>query len=365
MKKISRFDLGMIIAFVVVAILGGAGWWYLSGQLATAQAAASTAGSDFDTYTKKEVYLPTESNIKTLQANIDTMTAQLDPIVKDKLQSPKSALANMNTVTTVEWKHNLDDEVGKLNDAAKVHGIIVPKNFYFGFSRYLNTNPAEDATPVLERQELAIGEVANILIGAPVREIVAVRRTYEEDPDTEGRGNRPAATTTSSDQLAGHSVEAPGGVYTSYPFEFEFTVKDMAAFRKVVNDLTASNYVFVIRSVMVQNQRLDSPKERDLDTIANAANSAAGAGSGPASNATPVGSGAPATNAPPPALGLRYLFGDETVHIRARIDLVDWHGLAHATAASDNGGRGGREGGGGGGGRNRNRNQPGAGGNGV
>jgi hypothetical protein len=355
MNKLSRFDLGMIIAFVVVAALGGAGWWYLSGQLQAAQAAASTAASEFDTYTKKEVYLPTTTNVKTLQDNIATMKAQLDPIVTDKLQSPKSALANMNTVTTVEWKHNLDDEVGKLNAAAQVHGIIVPKNFYYGFSRYLNTNPAEDATPVLERQELAIGEVSNILIDAPVREIVAVRRTFEEDQAE--TGFRGTTATPSADQLGGRSIEAPGGVYTSYPFEFEFTVKDMAAFRKVVNDLIASNYVFVIRSVMVQNQRLDSPKEHDLDTIVAALN--ANANSAPVAGSSPGGAAPPA---PAPA-GLRYLFGDETVHIRARIDLIDWHGIAHPTAASANGGGGGRGGRGGGGGRNRN--QQDAGGNGA
>ena len=72
MNKLSRFDLGMIIAFVVVALLGGAGWYWLSGQLQTAQSDAATAAGEFDTYTKKEVYLPTKKNIKTLQADIDT-----------------------------------------------------------------------------------------------------------------------------------------------------------------------------------------------------------------------------------------------------------------------------------------------------
>lgn len=318
MNKLSRFDLGMIIAFVIVAILGGVAWYYLSGQLQTAQADAATAASDFDTYTKKEVYLPTSANVKVLKDNIAVMTAQLDPIVQNKLQSPKSGLANLRVVSTVEWKHQLDDEVGKLNAAAATHGIVVPNNFYYGFSRYLNANPTEEATTVLERQELAIGEVASILINAPVHAISAVRRTYEEDP-AEADQSRSSGRNASLDQLAGRSIEAPGGVYTAYPFEFEFDVKTTDAFRKVVNDLTASNYVFVVRSIVVQNSRLESPKIADLANMAPP----------PDNGASLVNSSPGEVAAAQPTVGLKYLFGDETIHIRARIDLIDWHGISH------------------------------------
>ena len=141
MKNLSRFDLGMIIAFVVVALLGGGAWYYLSGQLAAAQSDAAAAAGEFDQYTKKEVYLPTGSNVKTLQANIDVMTAQLDPLVKNVLQSPENKLPDIQPTDTVQWKHQLDDEVKSLNAEAKISGITVPANFYYGFSRYLNTNP--------------------------------------------------------------------------------------------------------------------------------------------------------------------------------------------------------------------------------
>lgn len=331
MNKLSRFDLGLIIAFVIVALLGGAAWYYLSGQLQSAQSDAAAAASDFDTYTKKEVYLPTPSNVKALQADIDVMTAQLDPIVKSKLQSPKSGLENLRSVSTVDWKHNLDDEVSKLNAEAATHGIIVPKNFYYGFSRYLNTNPTEEATTVLERQELAVGEVATILINAPVHQIVAVRRTYEEDPAENQLRPGADAGRSDPDLLPGRSTEAPGGVYTAYPFEFEFDVKTTGAFRKVVNDLTASNYVFVIRSLMVQNSRLDSPQASQLDQMAGVSDTGTSL-----INSSPGATAAAAT----PTVGLRYLFGDETIHVRARIDLIDWHGISHPEAASGPGGRG-------------------------
>lgn len=326
MKNLSRFDLGMIIAFAVVTLLGGACWYYLSSQLAAAQADAAAAAGEFDTYSKKEVYLPTKANVKTLQANIDLMTAQLDPLVKNKLQPPNYQLDTIQAINTVEWKHKLDDEVRDLNSAAKLNGITVPNNFYYGFSRYLNVNPAEDATTVLSRQLLGVKEIADILIKAPVHAIIAVRRTYEEDP--------PSVTAESvrslhkdQDELPGRSQEAAGNVYTAYPFEVEFD-SDTDGFRKFVNDLMQSHYVFVIRNVMVQNQKLDSPKISDLATMAGTT-----ADSTSLINSSPGQVAAQAA----PTVGVQYLFGNETLHVRARIDLIDWHGIATDVTPSTGG----------------------------
>jgi hypothetical protein len=333
MKKLSKFDIGMIIAFVVVALLGGAGWWWLSGELETAQGEAQNAAGQFDTYSKKEVYLPTRSNLTTLQNNISLMTAQLDPLVKSTLQSPKNGLADIQQLDTVAWKHSLDDEVSRLNAAAKTHGISVPDGFYYGFSRYLNTNPNQDATTVLEKQQLAIGAISDILINAPVRSIVTVARTYEEDGDAASSPGLPSRSgQAGGSQLGGHSVDSPGGVYTAYPFEFEFDA-DTESLRAVVNGLMKADYVFVIRSVMVQNERLDSPKTTDLPQMAGVN----GDSQPSLINSSP---GAVAATQPVPTVGLQYLFGDEALHVRMRIDLIDWHGIAQTTAPTAGNGRG-------------------------
>jgi hypothetical protein len=310
----------MIIAFVVIALLGGAGWYYLSGQLAAEQGDAQGAASDFDTYTKKEVYLPTASNVKTVQNNIDLMTAQLDPLVKNELQSPQNELGAVQQIDTVEWKHRLDDEVRTLNNDAKIHGITVPEHFYYGFSRYLSTNPTQEATPVLSRQLIGVKEIAETLIKAPVQAIVRVQRTYEEDPVPTGAAALISSGSSDSDQLPGRSQEAAGGVYTAYPFEVEFDAKT-EAFRQVIQGLMQSHYVFVIRSIMVQNSRLDSPKIGDLDSMAGTNNSATPSliGGGP---------GAVAASASTSTVGVQYLFGNETLHVRMNIDLIDWHGIA-------------------------------------
>jgi len=333
MKQLSKFDIGMIIAFVVVAVLGIAGWWYLSGELQTAQGEAQAAAGQFDTYSKKEVYLPTKGNLTTLKSNISIMTAQLDPLVNSTLQAPKNALGGIQQLDTVAWKHSLDDEVSRLNAAAKTHGISVPDGFYYGFSRYLNTNPNQDATTVLERQQLAIGAISEILINAPVRSIVTVQRTYEEDAESTSASGSSTRGAPNSSQLAGHSFESPGDVYTAYPFQFEFDT-DTESLRAVVNALMKADYVFVIRSVMVQNQKLASPKTGDLPQMA-------GANSSDATSIINSSPGAVAATAPPtPTVGLQYLFGDEALHVRLRVDLIDWHGIAQPTTATPANGRG-------------------------
>ncbi len=326
MKSLSRFDLAMIIAFVVVALLGGAGWWWLSGELQTATADASSAAGTFDQYSKKEVFLPTTGNVRTLQSNIDIMSRQLDPLIQGRLLSPKNVLKDVRAVDTVEWKHNLDTQVAELNAAAATHGIVVPKNFYYGFSRYLNTNPAEEATAVLKRQQIGIGTIATILINAPVKAIVVVRRSAEEDAASDashGNSGMQGPTDILEDK---RSMEAPGGVYTAYPFEFEFDT-DTESFRAVINQIMQSPYVFVIRSIMVQNQKLESPKVTDLDRMAGVNNQTSLIASSPGA----VG------RQSTPTIGIQYLFGDETLHVRMVIDLIDWHGIAQPATGTAGG----------------------------
>jgi len=330
MKNLSRFDLAMIVAFVIVALLGVAGWWYLSGELQTAQADASTAAGTFDQYSKKEVFLPTRTNVATLRHNIDIETQQLDPLVQNRLVSPKNALKGVQAVDTVKWKHDLDGQVAALNAAAATHGIVVPKNFYYGFSRYLSANPTEEATAVLKRQQIGIGTIANILINAPVKAIVLVQRSAEEDPaSTGGSPFSPSNLSTAPSDIMTNqrSVQAPGGVYTAYPFEFEFDV-DTESLRHVINQIMQSEYVFVIRSVQVQNSRLDSPKVSDLDHLAGVTDQPSVIGSSP---------GAVAQQAAP-GIGIQYLFGDETLHVRMMVDLIDWHGISTPGAAATTGG---------------------------
>ena len=339
MKKLSRFDLGVIIAFIFITLLGIGGWYYFSGQLAGTKADVSSAASDFDQYSKRQPFLPTQANEKILQSNMSLIQAQLDPVVQTKLQASGNKLSTVVKEDTVAWKHDLDAEVSRLNLAAKAHGVTVPNNFYFGFSRYLNQNPGDEETVVLSKQLLGVEEIANIFINANVKSIGTFRRTYEEDADAGGSNS--AMKSSDADNLPGAAVTAPGNTYLAYPFEIEFD-SSTASFRKIVDSLGTSPYVFVIRSVTLQNSSPASPQIGDLQKLA-------GTSPGGVLDSSPGAvSGSKSTRGP------QFLFGNEYLHIKVRLDMIEWIGNSDLTSGgSDNGGTNGSRNHGGGRGQNQ------------
>ncbi len=115
MKKISGFDLGIIIAFVVVTLMAGGAWWYLSGQLQVAQDDVHAANDAFKKYSANSKYLVVVSaaNQKALQANIDLIKAQLGPLIKADLQPKDNKLHSVEKEDPVAWKHDLEDELSR------------------------------------------------------------------------------------------------------------------------------------------------------------------------------------------------------------------------------------------------------------
>ncbi len=98
MKKLSLsgFDIGVIVAAVVIGLAGGAGWWFLSGALQDAQAEVKAAKSDYDRYSTKFDIVVSPTNGKVLQENIDLLKAQINPLIQTKL------LPKENKLSTVE-----------------------------------------------------------------------------------------------------------------------------------------------------------------------------------------------------------------------------------------------------------------------
>jgi hypothetical protein len=321
MKKLnlSGFDLGVIIAFAVITLLGGGAWWYLSGALQDAQDDVKNADKDFVTYSTKSNIVVSASNGTTLQANIDLLKAQLDPLIHAKLRSKDNKLSSISKEDPVAWKHDLDDEVHRLTHAAKLHGVNVPANFYFGFSRYLSQNPGDEQTAVLSKQLVGVDQLATILINAPVKGIQAIRRTYEEDPHTGAAST--SGQVTEPDHLEGYSLNAPGNTYTAYPFEIDFETT-AENFRPVINNLIQSPYVFVVRTLTIQNSSLNSPLITDLDKIAGT----------PSSSVIDTAPGEVAATTS--TLGPQYLFGNSTLKVRARIDMIEWNTEVTSAATS-------------------------------
>jgi hypothetical protein len=320
MKNLSQFDMTMIVVFVIVSLLGGGGAYYLATyQLAPAQQEIQTIDNEFKTYTDRMIFLPTQKNVKVLQGNIDMIKSQLDPLIQNNLQAPGNTLGTIHNENTVDWKHKLDLEVAKLNAAAKVQGVQLPSdNYYYSFARYLSQAPSEPKTGVLSKQLLAVETMTNIIIGAQVNALKAIRRTAEEDDHAYVQQGAPG----SGDLLTGHSIDIGGGIYTAYPFEIEFDATT-DAIRKIINDLTQSPYVFVIRSVTVSNQTTGSPQLGDLDKIAGVQQS------------TSVTDSPGVVAATKSRAGPQYLFGNEILHVQIRVDFIEWKGLPAAATSSD------------------------------
>ena len=308
MKKLSAFDLGAIIAFAVLALAGIGAWWYLSGELAGEQSDVATAKAAFDKSSTKYNIVVSRTNGKTLQSNIDLLKGQLGPLIQDKLVPKENLLPTIDREDPVAWKHDLDDEVHRLTTAAKLHGVALPPNFYFGFGRYLSQSPNDEQTAVLNKQLLGIEQIATILIDAPVKNIDAIRRTYEEDVHTNG-GN--SFGPTGEDHLGGYSLNAPAVAYTAYPFEvdFETTAENL---RSVVNNLIRPPYILVLRTLSIQNSNNTSPLINDLQRMAGP----------PPAPYTDMSPGEVA--AAPSTKGPQFLFGNSNLRIKARIDLIEW-----------------------------------------
>jgi hypothetical protein len=93
--------------------------------------------------------------------------------------------------------------------------------------------------------------------------------------------------------------------------------------------------------VQVQNQSLQSPKIADLDKMAGTS----------AASTSVIDSSPGQVAATQSTVGPQFLFGDEILHVRARIDLIEWHGISTGAGTENpgaaRGGRGARRAGGG------------------
>ncbi|HEV3272508.1 MAG TPA: Amuc_1100 family pilus-like protein [Candidatus Methylacidiphilales bacterium] len=320
MKNLSKFDKGVLIAFVVVALLGGGAWFYLSQELSTAQQADADANADFVKFSTavstsnqaasdQGKIVVGVTNEKTLQANIEMLKAQIGPLIQAKLAPKENILGSIGKKDPVAWKADLNDMVNRLRNDAKIRNVNIPPNFYFGFSRYVGQSPGDEQTEVLSKQMTGIEELATILIDAQVKKIGAVRRTYEEEPHTSAEAG--PNTTADPDRLSGYAITVAGNVYTAYPFEVDFETSP-ENLRVVVDKLIQSPYVFVVRALTIQNDHPESPVMSDLQKLAGP----------PAASFIETSPGEVAAAAP--TKGPQYFFGEATLKVKARIDMIEW-----------------------------------------
>ncbi len=316
MKNLSKFQIIMISAAVVVLILGIAGWWYTGTLQAEASKRLTQAQSKKMGY-ERQRYTPTKRTVDILQQNIDQMKATLEPIENEVLRPEEHLLSSVEAMNPTAWKTTkLAPAVDRMIALASKANISLPAvtdgRYFFGYSRYATTaTPPADATKMLSKQLLGVEMAFKALAEAGgVRQLLGIRRTFDEDGET--NLTRPASSRSGNnsgggDQLKLNMTKAEGGLYEVFPLEFEF-IGDPTGLRGFLNQLAQSPLVYAVRSVTVTTSQSQSPRMSELQNQFASQSSA----------------------------GTKLLpFGTELITAKVRFDLVDWLGEIPAEDEAD------------------------------
>lgn len=301
--KLSKFEIGMIAAFVVVTGAGIGGYIYTSGLVETAKSDLTTANSELQQLVKQR-YMPSASNIKTLEGNVNDLLSTLQPVEKQILLSPENKLSQIQALNPVTWKNSeLDQTVQRLTALARSRRVSLPADYYFGFSRYQKTNPSEQATLILGKQLYGVEQLASKLFelneSGTISALRSIRRTFDEDAGGSGSGADGGETLKGASQLGAAKL------YRVYPFEVEF-VGTTTGLRSFLNSLAKMPVLFIVRSVQVINSKIESPKLSDLGKTGGSEKDKG---------------------------GRDFIFGGEQLTIRIRVDMIEWLGTKGAEAA--------------------------------
>ena len=301
-----------LVGMVVIGLLGGTGIWFISQKLNDAQGAVQTEDSQLRKLLG-ERYLPSAENIGALEGNNKVLQAAID-LLQQRLQAPGNKLGDVKEQNPVLFKQQLAETLRSLSDLAVKNNVrIDPGVANFGFSNYQNNNPTEPATRVLGKQLIGIQEVLTELFKVRVTSLNAVRRTFDENgpgsmpggasPQPSPGGGGPGA---GSEALRARIITSGAGFYTVYPLEFEFTGSE-EALRDFISGLGTSPYVLITRFVVVNSVRANPPR---LDDLAHTLDGL--------------------TKKPTFVVAM----GHDDVHVRIRIDLIDWTGASASKEAA-------------------------------
>ncbi len=301
-----------LLGMIVIGLLGGVGIWFLYQKLSDAQGAVQAEDSQLR-HLMSGRYLPSTENIDALEGNNKVLQAAID-LLQQRLQSPGDKLGDVKEQNPVLFKQQLAETLRSLSDLAVKNNVrIDPGVANFGFSNYQNNNPTEPATRILGKQLIGIQEVLTELFKVRVTSLNAVRRTFDENgpgaipaggqPPTPGAG---AAGGPGGEALRARILTPGSGFYTVYPLEFEFTGSE-ETLRDFLSGLGTSPYVLITRFVVVNSVRANPPRLDDLSHTLDGL-----------------------TKKPTFVVAM----GHDDVHVRIRIDLIDWTGTPASKEAA-------------------------------
>lgn len=154
-----------------------------------------------------------------------------------KLEAPLNA-----DVKPQQFQDDLRASVNQAVQKAGEAGVTLPKDFYLGFSQYINSPPDNRAAPVLARQLTIINELVGALIDTRVQSIdTLIRRPLPEE--------LPAAA---------QNQKKSNGIVDRYVIDVAFTA-DQSKFRVIFNNILKSNRYLIVRAMNIANTSQEGP----------------------------------------------------------------------------------------------------------
>lgn len=297
MSQLPKHLVASLIAFVVIGLLGGGAWFWTAGRLDTALAEYGSVTQQLQTVQAKG-FFPSSQNLKLLESNQEAVAALSKELLPQMDRANEMFAAFLSPdkkgLSQEAWKEKLVSTREELKKSAEHANIDLADDFYFGFKRYRVASPPAGATRDIGIQLAAIQEMSHLLIKAHVSGIKEIRRVMVEDTGL------PAPAGGSEEALAAAAVDGAGGLYRVYPFEIKFQSTPQAM-NKFVNELSRSPMVFLVRFMVVENEKNTVPRRSEF------------AASAPAEGTE--------------AKLLVPIIGQEQINTRMRIDLVYWNGV--------------------------------------
>lgn len=308
MKDLPKYAIVMIVLFVAFGLLGGGAWWYTAGMVTSElELLQSTKRKIDQVERKKGIPFPNDKNKKLIEESeveLKGLWEKVQPEVKKtsalydsiRVKSGEGESLEIQGLSPQDWNALQIEKINKLDELAEKLSPPISKggDFYYGLNSYQGTLPPTDYTLELGVQLMVIEELSRILFEAPVVEIASMKRVMVED----AAGN----IKTAPERLKARVISHPEDLYKVYPFEVEFTCSP-EALRKVINGISRSPQLLLIRFVDVNNEIGQGPD--DMPTRSKVTASAAGQGAA-AKLFFPV-------------------VGQEKVRVRMRVDAVEWN----------------------------------------
>lgn len=297
MSQLPKHLVVSLIAFVVIGLLGGGAWFWTAGRLDTALLEYGSVTQQLQTVQAKG-FFPSSQNLKLLESNQGAVAALSKELLPQMDRANELFAAFLSPdkkgLSQEAWKEKLVSTREELKKSAEHANIDLADDFYFGFKRYRVASPPAGATRDIGIQLAAIQEISHLLIKAHVSGIKEIRRVMVED------AGLPTPAGGSEEALAAVAVDGAGGLYRVYPFEIKFQSTPQAM-NKFVNELSRSPMVFLVRFMVVENEKNTVPRRSEF------------AASAPAEGTE--------------AKLLVPIIGQEQINARMRIDLVHWNGV--------------------------------------